>query len=143
MNSEDIKRVLEIANGKPVRFVSANLTLFCTNNKYESVFADYDNQRMVILRPHNDGTEDTMFPFEMTYVMFDQIETATILLTMEDAEEYLKTNENNLIYKESKNADACIKEIRESPAMHNFNPVPYTSPYSHKREDRKEIIIKA
>lgn len=140
MTSADIKYILEQAGPNPVQFVSANLTFIFTKDKYSTVFLDYDKQRMAVLRPYNESMQDNLFPYEITFVMFDQIETASILLRPSDAKAYVKNHESQIIY--GKTAEEIIKEINESPDVQNYDPKPYSKQYEVKRAPQRSQIIK-
>lgn len=142
MRAQDIKDIVKSANGRPIKFVSANATFIHSRDKFTTVFLDYTNERLIVLRPEGDPYSNTTFPFERTYIEFDEVETATILMTMEETEQFIRDNEANMIYKDEKDAEAVIKELRNSPAIVNFDPTPASSPYGVKRTPLRSQIIK-
>lgn len=127
MTGKDIKEIVELAGDRPIEFVSANLTIFYTRSKLNYVFLDDTNLRMYILRPYHDPHTDTKYPFEVTCVTYDQIETANILMTPDDVNKFVKDHGSELMYDFT--ADHVTKQINDSPIVKNFNPTPYTESY--------------
>lgn len=132
MLAEDIKHIIETANGNPIKFVSANSSFVFTKNQFTHVFLDDAKQRLSVIRPQNDPHSDSKYPFEVTYMDYEQIEVATILLQPKDVEKYITDNESKLMYKD-KSAQDIINNIRTSPHIKNFDPEPGSNPYSVKR----------